>query len=84
MNLFFHEQVQRKHSKLTRSQIALTRYILHHDRKRLSFVKFLEKPAKRFLLFLQNCDPILSSRFFPFLFSAQDFFRIKNQARKVS
>ena len=82
MNLFFHERVLRKHSKLTRSQVALARYILNHDWKRLSFVQFLEKPANRFLLFLQNCEPILSRRSLPFLFAAQDFFRIENQTRK--
>ena len=82
MNLFFHERVQGKHSKLTRSRVALTRYILHHDRKRLSFVQFLEKPANRFLLFLQNCESILSRRPLPFLFAAQDFFGIENQTQK--
>ena len=84
MNLFFHQRVQRKHSNLTRSQVALGRYILHHDRKFLSFVQFLEKPANRFLLFLQNCEPILSGGSLPFLIAAQDSFRIENQTLKVS
>jgi hypothetical protein len=82
MDLFFRKRVQRKHSNLTRSQVALTRYILNHDRKRLSFVQFLEKPANRFLLFLQNCESFLSRRPLPFLFAAQDFFGIKNQTQK--
>ena len=33
MNSFFQERVQRKHSRLTRSQVALARYILQHDRE---------------------------------------------------
>jgi DNA-binding MurR/RpiR family transcriptional regulator len=33
MNTFFQERVQRKHSQLTRSQLALARYILQHDRE---------------------------------------------------
>jgi len=33
MNPFFQERVQRKHSQLTRSQLALARYILQHDRE---------------------------------------------------
>ena len=33
MNTFFQERVQRKHSQLTRSQVALARYILQHDRE---------------------------------------------------
>jgi len=84
MNNIFHERIQQRNSNLTRSQIALARYSLQHDRKRLSFVEFLEKPANRFLLFLQNCKPILRGGSLPFLFAAQDFFRIKNQTMKVS